>query len=297
MITDEDVSVQFTLLSPIQPVGSRAPFFWVHGQQSDSLLPRYLDADQPLYGLLHQGQDGKVLHTRVEEIAAHYLKEIRTVQPVGPYFLGGYCFGAMVALEMAQNILQQGDEVSLLFMLEPPKNCFPFRALPDASSNTIGTFHSRVVYHSKNLARMPLGSKIVYAFRKLPNAFSLIRQKIVQNSREKSKMAVCRTHLFLRRPLPPALRSFYLMAVYRRAIGTYTPTLYPGRVIVCHSDKVSYGSQPELSRLTAGGVQDYIVPGAGHEDIIQEPYVGRWAEHLKTCLREMAAAKKKGSEA
>jgi thioesterase domain-containing protein len=58
-----------------------------------------------LYGLQHQSADGqRALYTTVEDIAAHYLVEILSVQPHGPYFLGGDCFGGLVAFEMAQQL-------------------------------------------------------------------------------------------------------------------------------------------------------------------------------------------------
>ena len=108
-------------LLPIQPKGSKSPFFWIHGDSSDVLLPRYFGPDQPLYALEHQSQDGKpAVHTSVEAIAAHYLQAMRAVQSNGPYFLGGYSFGGIVALEVAQQIKKQGEEVSFLALLDPP---------------------------------------------------------------------------------------------------------------------------------------------------------------------------------
>src|SRR5258708_13615964 len=50
----------------------------------------------------------------VEDMAAHFIQEIRTVQPHGPYYLGGYCFGGNVAFEMARQLTQQGETIALL---------------------------------------------------------------------------------------------------------------------------------------------------------------------------------------
>jgi len=105
-------------LVPIQTTGSKPPFFWLHGDSSDAFLPRYLGPDQPVYGFRHQGGDGQpARYTTVEDIAAHYLSEIRAVQPNGPYFLGGYCFGGMVAFEIAQQAQKQREAVPLLVLL------------------------------------------------------------------------------------------------------------------------------------------------------------------------------------
>ncbi|HEY7167532.1 MAG TPA: non-ribosomal peptide synthase/polyketide synthase, partial [Candidatus Binatia bacterium] len=100
-------------LVPIQSGGSESPFFWVHGQNSTAFLPEYLGPDQPIYGLKHQSLDGAfAAYTTVETIASHYLTELQTIQQNGPYRLGGYCFGAVVAFEMAQQLKAQGQTVS-----------------------------------------------------------------------------------------------------------------------------------------------------------------------------------------
>src|SRR5437764_11327694 len=104
---------------------TQTAFFWVNGEVSNALLPDYLGPDQPLYGLVHQTQDGKPWpYTRLEDIAAHYLKVIRTVQSEGPYFLGGFCIGGLLAFEMAQQLHRQDQEVGLLVLLDPtrPRN-------------------------------------------------------------------------------------------------------------------------------------------------------------------------------
>ena len=94
---------------PFQPNGSKPPLFWFNWGPWDFRLPRYLGSDQPVYGLQHQSQDGhRALYTSIEEMAAHYIKEMRTVQAKGPYFLGGLCIGGMVAFEMAQQLQKQG---------------------------------------------------------------------------------------------------------------------------------------------------------------------------------------------
>jgi len=97
----EERPEDWSCLVPIQPRGTKPPFFWVHGDNSNAYLPQFLGSDQPVYALEHQSQNGKAaLYVTVESIAAHYLRELSSVQPKGPYFLGGYSFGGTVAFEM-----------------------------------------------------------------------------------------------------------------------------------------------------------------------------------------------------
>ena len=114
-------------LVPIKSTGTKAPLFAVPGIGGNVVgfyeLVQLLDDDQPFYGLQSRGLDGKTEpFTTVEDIAAHYVSEIRTVQHTGPYFLAGACIGGIIAFEMAQQLSAQGHKVALLALLEtwPP---------------------------------------------------------------------------------------------------------------------------------------------------------------------------------
>lgn len=118
-----DGETLWSTLVPIQPSGSRPPLFLVHGAGGNVLLfhalADRLSPDYPVYGLQSKGLDGKSqpLHT-IEEMAREYLREVRSIQPNGPYHLGGYCLGGTIAYEMAQLLVQQGERVALLAMLD-----------------------------------------------------------------------------------------------------------------------------------------------------------------------------------
>jgi len=82
-------------------------------------LSRNLGSDQPFYGLQSQGLDGSCPPlSKIEDMAALYLKEIQRVRPHGPYFLGGYCGGGTIAFEVAQQIQAQGEQVALLALFD-----------------------------------------------------------------------------------------------------------------------------------------------------------------------------------
>src|SRR6266851_10438106 len=111
MIRRDVLSPLSSSLVPIQTGGSKPPFFCVHGGGGNVLiyreLARHLGADYPFYGLQARGLDGSNDYlTTTETMAESSLREIRELQPEGPYYLGGFCMGGQVAFEMARRLAQ-----------------------------------------------------------------------------------------------------------------------------------------------------------------------------------------------
>ena len=295
VLSNEIQLAPWSSLIPIQPNGSKPPFFWVHGEASDAFLSRYLDPDQPLYGILHQSHDGQpARYTTVQDIAAHYLREIRTVQPQGPYFLGGYCFGAMVAFEMAQQLKNQDEKVAFLVLLSPCSlrhdqfmNHLP-RNTSGASTNgrlSRDNF-SRLL---QNLKLLGPQRKLTYVLKRLKGATLLW---VLGPLREIAEKAACKVYWSLGYRLPPSLRIPYLMDVYDKANRAYVPEVYPGRLVI-YKDEGS--SDPRTWKTLAVGEFDiHEVPG-DHLDVLKEPNVKVWGSHLRTYLHR-TQAELRGSE-
>ena len=110
-------------LVAIQPQGSKPPFFCLPGILGNVFqlrpLARYLGNEQPFYGLRSLGLDEDIEpYTNMADIAAHHIKAMQEIQPTGPYFLGGHSFGGKVAFEIANQLQNQGQEVSLLAIMD-----------------------------------------------------------------------------------------------------------------------------------------------------------------------------------
>jgi thioesterase domain-containing protein len=115
------------VLVSIQPQGSRVPLFCVHavgGQViSYAELSQELGLEQPFYGL--QSPPANYFPESgagIEQMATLYNREIRSVQPVGPYLLSGWSMGGLVAWEMAQQLVKEGETIGLLALMDttPP---------------------------------------------------------------------------------------------------------------------------------------------------------------------------------
>jgi thioesterase domain-containing protein len=125
MLRREAAPRAFSPLVPIQPAGTRPAFFCVPGAGGNVIylynLARHLGPDQPFYGLQGVGFEGEAPPQRsVERMAAHYLRWVESVQPSGPYFLGGHSLGGWVAYEMAQRLARRGRPVGLVAIIDTP---------------------------------------------------------------------------------------------------------------------------------------------------------------------------------
>jgi nonribosomal peptide synthetase DhbF len=113
----------FEVLLPLRPKGSLPPLFCIHPAAGLSWcyagLLQHLGADYPIYGLQARGlRQNESLHLTLEEMVAHYLDQIRTIQPGGPYHLLGWSFGGVVAYAVATRLQLEGEQVALLAVLD-----------------------------------------------------------------------------------------------------------------------------------------------------------------------------------
>lgn len=123
LLDKDDELGQSNSLVPIKPQGSKPPIFIVHGAGLNVLnfkgLTRYVDTDQPVYGLQAKGlNEDEELLTSVEDIAAYYLEVIIDKQPQGPYAIAGYSFGGVIAYEMACQLITKGEKISMLGLFD-----------------------------------------------------------------------------------------------------------------------------------------------------------------------------------
>jgi thioesterase domain-containing protein len=258
-------------LIPLQPKGARLPFFWIHGDSTNFLLPAALGPDQPLYGLEHQSLDGRpARYTRVETIAKHYLEEMRAARPHGPYAVGGYCFGAVVAFEIAQQLRREGERVPLIFMLDPPGAMREKAPVP---------IRDEVQRHLRELAVIGPGERMRYLLPRVRARIGVrtvwIRKKIA-----KQRWKYC---LRTGRLLPVSLRSPYILDVYRQATWSYKPQPYSGRIVLFKAQAGRYRPQLDWLQLTAGKIEIHEYLG-DHVALREEPQVRQWAALLKDAL-------------
>jgi amino acid adenylation domain-containing protein len=254
------------MLVPIQPQGSLTPFFCVHpvggGVFCYRHLARHLGYEQPFYGF--QARDlfeAQGPHPDVKTMAADYVAGLRSVQPAGPYRLGGWSLGGVVAFEMAQQLRGQGESVDLLALIDAVAP----RVMNESRQQDVVTVLDE-------LCRTGTEGQIKDAF------------------------AEARRDGFL--PPEVGLKDFprwlHGCGVRIRAVRDYQPSPFAGRIVLFKTSAPEHhrertageeDSDPVLGwgGLAAGGLVVHPVAGE-HQQVVLEPHVSALAALLKHYL-------------
>ncbi|OKH38899.1 non-ribosomal peptide synthetase [Calothrix sp. HK-06] len=294
ILRKKDFFTSSSSLVPIQPHGSKRPFFYIHtiyGSLIYSLnLLSKLDADQPVYGLQAKGLDGiESPHTCIEDMASHYIKELKTIQPHGPYFLGGWCAGGVIAYEMAQQLYAQGETVELLTIFD----AYPPKMLPEANkavnSVSIKIKSSRIHQSMLKLKDIIKRNRSFFSNLTLQQQIKSIWQKINHRIHEIIKENVYQFYISMNLALPRAFFNLAVRDAIAQAYKNYYPTVYPGKVIFFRAIEQTQEHSHYLERweeLAGGGLEIHDIPGH-HDSIMSEPHVQVLADKLKACIKRL----------
>jgi amino acid adenylation domain-containing protein len=297
----------WSCLVAVREGNERPPFFCVHGAGGNVLsmrdLAMALPPDQPFYCLQAHGLDGhSAPFFSVEETAGYYIEQIRRVQSHGPYYLGGGCYGGLVAFEMARGLRSQGETVNLVALIDTTNFSYGL-SLSKLKLIYINArfFLRRILHHLGKLRRMRPGE--------WGNYLSVYARIFLPMARKVVRTAAGRTGGQFPIDAPPAdlpgLESHsalgeVLIRVRNasiKAARNFVPKPYNGHVLVFRARTRSNDpyDDPELGwgPLALGGVTAYEVDG-DHDSIFRNPDVVAVAEVLDRELREAQRAPLEG---
>jgi amino acid adenylation domain-containing protein len=281
-IIQKDWTPEWSSLVGINPTGSKPPFFCVHALGGNVLeyydLARHLGQDQPFYGLQSQGLDqNRPPHKRVEDMAQHYIKEMRERQPEGPYFIGGRSLGGMIAFEMATQLRAQGEAIGLLGLLDTYPTGYAKLFRDEATLRAaLGRAAKRTKAHLANLRQLSVNEGLTYLIKKARFAPSKLKSQVWRR--------IHRSYEKLGRSLPRAFR--HVEEFNSLAVREYTPQVYEGAVTLFWASadlRTSIDLVEGWRALAGGGIEVHEIPGS-HLDIIKEPHVSELASKLSACL-------------
>lgn len=221
-------------LVPLRASGSRPPLFLMHAHGGNVLeyrtLADLLDPDQPVYALQARGLDGNIPQdVTLEKMASDYIEEMRTLQPEGPYFLAGFCFGGLLAMEAAQQLKEAGQEVAIVIMIQSMHpDAFRFKPEIPALRRWWYQIAKRIEVERENRSHSSNG----YLLERCRYAFDLARTRVSIAFDKASGR---------RPPSPSALPKLYiyesLKVEYGKALKKYVPRPYDGDVVLIRAAK------------------------------------------------------------
>lgn len=296
LVRGEEKPPPYSAVIAIQPNGQRAPLILIPGMgnalTSYEDLLRRLRPDQPIYGLQLPPDDSREVRT-LEAIATHYLKEIRGVQPRGPYNLLGHSFGGVLAFEIAQQLHAQRESVGFLGMLDTVELGYLKGAKKRKNRLTEIRRHAQIISSVLSLAIFGPSR-----LRRLKDAFATAHQSFF--ALWMTNVVYCMFTL-RNKPLPRFIRKdLYLNQL---ALNLYVPKVYPGCITlfraehrfssaVLHSAQLlnstriteqQFDADIGWLELASAGVEIHQVPG-DHFDLMREPNVRVLADELTACL-------------
>ncbi len=271
-VLEGDGSSSWSPLVAISPNGSKPPLFLVHGAGGNILLYRSL-AEQlsphyPLYGLQSKGLDGSEPLKTIEEMADCYVRELRTVQPTGPYYLGGYCLGGTIAYEMAQILAREGEKVPLVAMLDTYNYSLALKV----------SFRSflcqKAKFHLANMGKLRPKDMLEYLREKVRLGFGGELANLKTSMPGSSQAdGVCRAE---------SGAEAAVQAINDYAAEHYNPQPYPGCVTL-FKPRINYKFYPDpnMGWGDLAGSLDVVEVAENPHSMLLEPYVKVLASQMK----------------
>ena len=245
--------------------GTGTPLFLVHGVSGTVMecwtLVGAMQSPRPVFGLQARGLDGEQpAQRRVEDIAASYIEQMRTVQPTGPYAVAGYSFGGLIAVEIAQQLARAGEQIELLCLIDTyaDEHCLPWRARLRHRCGYLGS-------HLRKLRTVPVSQLPAYMNDKLAGAADHVRLRIGHMAHRVDSHNVS---------MPPELRG--VRETMRIAMTIYRPRPYDaGPIVYVHATAVQDYANNQLSMWRHVARTGLVVVDApcDHFDLIAEPNV------------------------
>jgi amino acid adenylation domain-containing protein len=251
----------------IRPEGERTPLFLVHPVGGDVLayaaLARHLDPDQPVYGLRSRGlADGEEPAATVEEMAADYLRALREAQPAGPYRLGGWSMGGVVAFEMARQLESAGEAVETLALIDSYLPALHGRAAPVDERVRVRTFAADLGLppEALELAGEEDGGSHLHRVLESARAAGLLPADVDAGRLE---------------------RLYAVFGANLAALYAYPAKPYGGTVLLLRAAEHDAAETESAGweRIARGGVELHAVPGS-HFTLVREPQAAALAAVL-----------------
>ncbi|MBV8674842.1 MAG: hypothetical protein JOZ33_15550 [Acidobacteriaceae bacterium] len=274
-----------TLYSPLVPVltkGSKPPFFLIHSYLLYGGLPKVLGQDQPFYGLRELNQS-----MTMPERAVSYAKEIRSVQPRGPYYIGGWCAAGPLAVETARQLIETGDEVGTVVLFDSWRPGYASelaetqKHMPEMTLRA--RLHRKYRFHRGRFLPLSPTGRMKYAWNVVKLKLHSLRSRLYLRNWAMAQ----RLFQSLGLSLPAFMHNVSLQTF--ESIRSYNGKPFPGRITLIRATEAAYipGAEPGCGwgALAQKGVDVHWAPG-NHESMFIEPNLSVVGEIVRETLKK-----------
>jgi amino acid adenylation domain-containing protein len=261
---------------------SLLPLFLIHGAEGNVFLYRdlakRLTADRTVYGIQSRGLSGEENFNSIEEMAEHYVQIIRTVQPKGPYNIGGYCMGGTVAYEIGQQLSAANEHIQNIFLIETYNACLLDPV--EVENNRIKEKIQNIKFHIDNFKSLRVKDKITFMQRKTQTALN----------RTSARISNITSSIFSQKNNEvPGYITLSLREVNDRANAEYRSDVYKGKVVLLRP-KVSFSTEPDpefgWGNFVEGELKVYTIDAAPR-GMLTEPFVKETSKIIDKELKDL----------
>jgi non-ribosomal peptide synthetase component F/thioesterase domain-containing protein/acyl carrier protein len=286
----------YSSLVPVRTTGKQTPFFMIHSYLLYQGIPAVLGEDQPFYGLRELDTDAEDM--TVEQRAATYLDAIRSIQPRGPYYIGGWCAAGPLAVETARQIRASGEEVGFLVLFDSWRPGYAAELAREQAGSREMSLQARLGrkyrFHRNRLGSLSTGQRIRYVGAAISSKFTSVRNRIYLKNWAIAEWFCHRFGL----SLPHFMHNVSLTTLNSlkeyRGIEPYTGSLtlirakdapyIPGALDHCGWDAI-----------VKGGVKVFWAPG-DHESMFLDPNLQEVGQLLRENLANASIQQKQYAE-
>jgi non-ribosomal peptide synthetase component F/thioesterase domain-containing protein/acyl carrier protein len=274
----------YSSLVPVQKGTNKPPFFLIHSYLLYGGLPSVIGKDYPFYGLRELDKDGQMT---IEERIATYIREMRTVQPKGPYYIGGWCAAGPLAVETARQLVSEGEKVGLVVLFDSWRPGYPEDLASHQSTKAHMTLRGKMArkyrYHLRKMQGMSFGEKARYFRTSAVHKVTTVRDQLYL--RNWAAVQWLFKHFGL--ALPHFMHNISLNTL--NSVRMYKTEPFDCRITLFRATETQNieGANAACgwSDIAKGGVEVFWAPGS-HESMFMEPQLSVVGNMLRDCLEK-----------